>query len=153
MSVLGSPVFFVESTDIETLGCLQSIDGIFSEGPIRGDIIEQDWLPGAIWQRGEPGTYSFDVPLALSSPDPAHPYLYDPMWVVDVIKTWRGPQLTLERRVPLSGGTFRRETCQAVLVSPLPPNILGAKFARVVLVFQNLSGQWNVVSDGGGGGE
>lgn len=146
MSVLGMPVFFVNSTDIETLGCLQSLDGIYSEGPVRGDIIEQDWRPGAIWQRGEPATYSFDVPLALRSPNLAYPHLYDPLWVIDVIKTWRGPVLTLERRVPLAGGSgFRRETCQAVLVSQLQPTVLGAKFITVPLVFQNLSGTWAVI--------
>lgn len=137
--------FYVNSVDIESYGCITSWDGILSEGPVKGDVIEQDWLPGAIWQQGPPKVYSFEVPIAFKPSDIVNPELYSAVLALDAIKTWRGPLLTLERRVPISATTHRRQTASGVLVSDLNPRVQAGRFANVTLVFQQLSGIWATI--------
>lgn len=134
--------FYVNGTDIEALGCITSWDGILSEGPIRGDVIEQDWVAGAIWQQGMPKVYSFDVPIAFKPSSVVDPELYSAVLALDTIKSWRGPLLTLERRLPVSETTHRRQTASGVLVSDLNPRVQAGRFMTATLVIQQLSGSW-----------
>ena len=137
--------FYVNGTEISTLACVTSWDGIMSEGPIRGDVIEQDWLPGAIWQQGPAKVYSFEVPIAFRPSNVVNPELYDAVVALDTIKTWRGPLLALERWLPVSSTILRRQTASGILVSDLNPRVQAGRFATVTLVFQNTSGVWSTV--------
>jgi hypothetical protein len=128
--------FYVGATDVETIGCITSFDGIFSEGPYGGDLLEFDWVAGALWVQGPKRTYTFDVPLSLSGPTYA-----DTQAALTTIKTWRGTPLTLTRKYT-SGVTAKVETCSAVLVSELNPTLQLLRFGLVPLLFQNLSGTW-----------
>lgn len=139
--------FYVNSVDIETLGCVESWDGILAEGPIRGDVIEQDWVDGAIWQQGKVKTYSFEVPLTFHT-NVVNPLLADAILALDTIKTWRGPLLNFERRVPNNPAdvtSYRRQTSQGVLVSDLAPRVQAGRFVSVTLVFQNTKAVWTTV--------
>jgi hypothetical protein len=128
--------FYVNAVDVETVGCITSFDGIFSEGPISGDLLSFDWVDGALWVQGPRKTYTFDVPLSLTGPD-----FPDTQASLDIIKTWRGTPLTLTRKY-YSGLTLKSETCSAVLVSELNPTFQLLRFGLVPLIFQNLSGKW-----------
>ena len=128
--------FYVGTTDVETIACITSFDGIFSEGPYGGDLLEFDWVPGAIWVQGPKRTYTFDVPLSLSGP--TYP---DTQLALSTIKGWRGTPLTLTRKY-YSGLTLKSETCSAVLVSELNPTFQLLRFGIVPLLFQNLTGGW-----------
>ena len=133
--------FYVGATDIETLGCITSWDGILSEGPYAGDLIEFDWTAGAVWQQGERKTYSFSVPLQLAGPE-----LYQSIAALNTLKGWHGTSQTLTRKFPsgMSGNTltYTQQTCTAVLVSEINPVVTGGRFILVPLVWQNLSGKW-----------
>lgn len=136
--------FFIEGTDVSTLGCITSWDGILSEGPINADIIEQDWRDGATYQQGRPKVYSFDVPLSFYT-DVLSPELADAITALATIKTWRGPVLNVERRLPKRVGgviTTVREIAEAVLVSDLQVRVQAGRFASTTLIFQNLDGRW-----------
>jgi hypothetical protein len=129
--------FYVNATDVETVGCIMSFDGIFTEGPYGGDLLEFDWQPGAVWIPGPKKTYTFDVPLSLAGPTYA-----DTQAALTTIKLWRGQNLTLTRKY-MSGVTAKVETCTAVMISELSPTLQFMRFATVPLLFQNLSGGWS----------
>lgn len=129
-------VFKVSTTDVETYGCIQSWDGILSEGPYKGDIIEQDWVAGAVWVPGTKKVYSFDVPILLDAAT-----LDENIQSFDSIKAWQGTEYQLSRIFTVSTAS-RTQTCQGVMVSDLQPRVLAARFIKLTLVFQNLSGLW-----------
>lgn len=130
-------VFKVGVTDVSTVGCILSWDGIMSECSIKGDLIELDWVDGATFEEGPISTCSFDVPLLLEGPTLAESFAS-----LETVKGWRGTELTLTREY-YTGVTLVSETCTAVLVSELSPIIKAARFIKLVLVFQNLSGGWS----------
>lgn len=129
----------VSGTSLSTLALITSWEGILSDGPTRGDIIEQDWLPGALWQPGPAGTYSFEVPVTMLShtPDVA-------IGQLRTIQGWKGVQRTLTRQITVNGVAVS-ETCAAVMVNAVQVRWdlkLRSKI-DAVLVFQNLSGGWS----------
>lgn len=131
--------FKVGATDVETYGCIQSWDGILSEGPYKGDLIEQDWVAGAEWVKGTRKVYSFDVPILLDNEE------LDPNLVsFDAIKAWHGNIYTLSRIFTVNT-VVRTQVCQGVMVSDIQPNVLAGRFIKLTLVFQNLSGAWLTV--------
>ena len=67
----------VFTSRLPVFGCIEDWSGILSEGPISGDIIEQDWVDGAIWQQRCAKTYSFDVPFTGSRYNPINPNIWD----------------------------------------------------------------------------
>lgn len=136
--------FFIDSTDLGTLGCITSWDGILSEGPINADIIQQDWRDGAEYQQGHPKVYSFEVPLTFHT-DVLDPELADAVTALGTIKDWRGPILHAERQLPKRVGgviTTVREVADVVMVSDLQVRVQAGRFVSTVLVMQNLDGRW-----------
>lgn len=132
--------FFVGATDVETIGCITSLDGIFSEAPIGGDLLEFDWVPGGQWIMGPGQAYTFPVPLALGGPE-----FVNTVVALQTIKSWRGTPLTLTRKYYI--GTVAvpvlvTQTCSAVLTASLTPDVQLARFMNVNLLFQNLTGGW-----------
>jgi hypothetical protein len=129
------------------IGCIEDWAGILSEGAIGGDIIEQDWVDGAIWQQGMHKTYSFDVPFTALVSDAINPNIWDSYdHGIDVLKTFRGPLLTLRREFFDSAGTLaRREQAAGVLVTDLAMKVGIGRVLNTVAIFQQLSGKWTVV--------
>jgi hypothetical protein len=131
--------FRVSATDVETYGCIQSWDGILSEGPYKGDLLEQDWVAGAEWVGGPRKVYSFDVPILLDA-DTLDANLVS----LDAIKAWHGNTYTLYRIFTVNS-VVRTQVCTGVMVTDVQPNVLAGKFIKITLVFQNLSGYWYTV--------
>jgi hypothetical protein len=136
--------------DFDTsIGCVEDWSGLLSEGPIGGDIIEQDWVDGAIWQRGPNKTYSFDVPFTALTMDTINPNIWQSYGAgvsgIDVLKTFRGPLLTLRREFyDKTGVLARREQAAGVLVTDLAMKVGIGRVINSTCVFQNLSGKWIV---------
>jgi hypothetical protein len=131
--------FQVGATDVETYGCIQSWDGILSEGPYKGDLLEQDWVAGAEWVGGPRKVYSFDVPILLDAET-----LDANLVSLDAIKAWHGNTYTLYRIFTVNA-VSRTQACTGVMVTDIQPNVLAGKFIKITLVFQNLSGYWYTV--------
>lgn len=130
----------------DSIGYIEDWSGMLSEGPVGGDIIEQDWTDGALWQQGKSKTYSFDVPFtALVSTTLTEPNLWDSYsnGGIELLKTFRGPQLTLRREfIDASGNLVRQEQAIAVLVTDLATTVGLGRVIHGVAVFQNLTGYW-----------
>ena len=128
----------INGTDVQTWAAITSAEGLLSNAPQRADIIEQDWVNGAIYQAGPKKTYSFDVPVIMrsSQQDVAFAQLR-------ALQAFVGTQVTLTRRLVVSGATIN-ETCQAVMVNAVQVQWDFTRRAQVraVLVFQQLSGVW-----------
>ena len=126
------------------IGCIENWAGILSEGPIGGDIIEQDWVDGAIWQQGPNKTYSFDVPFTALVSDTVNPNVWDSYdHGIDVLKTFRGPLLTLRREFfDSTGALVRREQAAGVLVTDLSLQVGIGRVLSTSAIFQNMSGKW-----------
>jgi hypothetical protein len=132
----------VDGVSLQSLGLIVSAEGLLSTGPTKGDLILQDWTPGAIWQQGPPDTYSFEVPVVMKS------RLQDvAIGMLRTLQSWQGTKRTLIRRLTVDGVQIE-ETCQAVIVSA--PQVVWDFRERqkisCVLVFQNLSGVWDAVA-------
>jgi len=135
--------------DFDTsFGCIEDWSGILSEGPIAGDIIEQDWVPGAIWQRGPAKTFSFDVPFTALVSTPTNPNIWDSYSNgMAALKLYRGPLLTLRREFYDTVGTrVMREQAAGVLVTDLAMKVGIGRVLNTACVFQHLSGEWLEVS-------
>jgi len=136
-------------TDFDlNIGCIEDWAGILSEASISGDIIAQDWVDGAIWQQGPKKTYSFDVPFTALVSDAVNPNVWDSYsHGIDVLKTFRGPLLTLRREFFSSAGTrVRREQAAGMLVTDLAMKVGIGRVLSSTCVYQNLSGKWTGVS-------
>ena len=131
----GIDTLLIEGTDIQTWAAITSAEGLLSNPPQRGDIIEQDWVDGAIWQKGPKGTYTFEVPIIMrsSQQDVALGQLRD-------IQAYVGDQVTLTRRLVVDGATIN-ETCEAVMANAVQVQWGFERRAqiRAVLIFQSLS--------------
>jgi hypothetical protein len=136
--------------DFDTsIGCVTDWAGLLSEGPIGGDIIEQDWVDGAIWQMGPNKTYSFDVPFTALVTDTVNPNIWESYGTttgIGLLKTFRGPLLTLRREFyDKLGALVRREQAAGVLVTDLAPRVGIGRVISTTCVFQNISGKWIAV--------
>lgn len=129
----------INGVDIREWAYITDASGLISNGPQKGDIIEQDWLPGAIWQKGPKGTYSFPVPVIMVSreEDVAQGQLHD-------LQAFVGDQVTLTRRLTRRGVDVA-ETCQAVMASAVQVSwdFDRRQQLRAALVWQQLSGVWS----------
>jgi hypothetical protein len=101
----------INGTDIRTWGYVMSAEGLLSEAPAKGDLVERDFADGAVWQPGPRGPYTFEVPVMMRSrvTDVALGQLRD-------LQAFIGVQVTLTRRLTVDGVDIA-ETCQAVMVS------------------------------------
>lgn len=129
----------VDGVDLQTYGWIVSAEGLLATGPYRGDLILQDWVPGAIWQPGPRDTYSFEVPVLMTSPQQDIA-----LGRLRAIQAWQGDQKTLTRRLTVYG-TEISETCQAVMVNAVQVSWDFGQRSKVgaVLVWQNLTGGWS----------
>jgi len=125
----------IEGTDVRTWGEISSAEGLLTNAPARGDLIEQDWVVGAIWQAGPAGAYTFDVPLILSAAT-QDARLGD----LRALQAYVGTQVTLTRRLTVDGADID-DTCEAVLVNAQPVwDFSTRNIMRAILMFQALTG-------------
>lgn len=130
----------------DSVGCITDWSGILSEGPIKGDIIEMDWLDGAEYQQGPAKPYSFDVPFAARVTNEVNPSIWDSYQAVLTIKPYRGPLLVMRREFYGALGTLQRaEQARGVLINDLTATVSIGRLITMPAVFQNLSGVWTVV--------
>lgn len=129
--------------DFDSFACIERWDGILSEGPIKGDIIEMDWRDGAEWQRGPAKPYSFDVPFTCLVSVANNPNIWDSYSGFTVLKPYRGPLLILRREFyNTSGILVRADQTRGVLINDLPARIGVGRVVSGTAVFQNLGGAW-----------
>ena len=101
----------VDGVPLSDYAWIVSAEGLLSTGPSRGDLIELDFQPGAVWQPGPAGTHLFEVPVVMNTPvqDVA-------LGKLRIIQSWEGVQRTLVRRLTVDGVQIS-DTCQAVMAS------------------------------------
>ena len=130
-----------------TFGSVGDWSGILSEGPVKGDLIEFDYVDGAMWQQGPRSIYSFDVPYTSLNADPAcQPNLWDSYQGVNSLRSYQGPLLTMRRIFfDKDGVEVRRDQAFGVLVNDLPVTSIEGRILQSVAVFQNTSGSWTAV--------
>jgi hypothetical protein len=139
--------------DFDTnFGCIEDWSGLLSEGPIGGDIIEQDWTEGALWQQGVSKTYSFDVPFTALVGNAVNPNIWDSYHNgIFRLKQYRGPLLTMRRDIyDDTGVLMERVQAVGVLVTDLSMKVGIGRVLSSVAVFQNLSGGWPFSQSEGG---
>lgn len=125
----------INGADVQTWAAIVSAEGLLSNPPIRADILEQDWVAGALVQIGPKKTWTFEVPLICrsSQQDIA-------LGQLRALQAFTGTQVTLTRRLVVNGATVN-ETCQAIMINS--PQVVW-DFARraqirAVLLFQGLT--------------
>ena len=135
LTCVGVDTLLVDGADVQTWCAITSAEGLLSNPPQRGDLIEQDWVAGAIWQAGPKDAWTFDVPVIMrsSQQDVALAQLRQ-------LQSWQGTVRTLTRRLVVNGATIN-ETCTAVMVNSPQVQWDFSRRAqiRAVLVFQGLT--------------
>lgn len=125
----------INGVDIQTWCAITSAEGLLSNPPQKGDVIEQGWTDGAIWQKGPKGPYTFEVPVIMRSSEQDVA-----LGQLRALQAMVGDQKTLTRRLVVNGVTIN-ETCQAVMANAVQVNWSFAKRAQVraVLIWQALT--------------
>lgn len=133
------PDFLIDTTDVQDNAHITDWSGILSDGPTRGDLIEKDYVPGAVWQPGPAGTYSYDVPVTMKSH--THDVAVGQLRTLQALK---GVQRTFSRTL-LVNGVSTTETHEGVIISAVQvSNDLRVKNKiDAMLIIQNLSGGWS----------
>ena len=124
----------IDGTDIRTWAYITSAEGLLSEGPQKGDLIEQNWVDGAIWQQGPKGPWTFEVPVVMKSrqQDVA-------LGQLRALQALVGVQRVLTRHLTVNGASVS-ETCQAVMANAVQVswNFSNRQRIDAVLVWQAL---------------
>jgi hypothetical protein len=128
----------INGTDIRTWAYITNAEGLLGNAPQKGDLIEQDWVAGAIWQKGPKGTYSFDVPVVMKSRVQT-----EALAQLRALQAFVGDQYTLTRRLTVNSVDVT-ETCQAVMINAVSVtwNFANRERLDALLLFQNLSAGW-----------
>lgn len=133
------PDYLIDATDVQDHAHITDWSGIYTDGPTRGDLVEFDGLPGAVWLPGETGTYSYEVPVTMLS------HTHDvALHQLRTLQALRGVQRTFSRTL-LVNGVSVTETHEGVIVSAIRvSNDLRVKSKiDAVLIVQNLDGGWS----------
>ena len=105
----------IDGTDLSTGAYITSWDGILSAQPYRGDLIELDFVAGAVWEPGEAAAYTFEVPLVMRSQD--HNVAVSQMRTIQAFADGDEHRIT---RVFTSNTTAVTESCDGVVTSATP---------------------------------
>jgi len=105
----------IAGTDLSTTAHITSWEGILLAQPYRGDLIELDFVAGAVWEPGEAAAYTFEVPLVMKSqvPDTA----VGQMRTIQAYADGTEKRIT---RVFTSTTTTVTESCDGVVTSATP---------------------------------
>lgn len=128
----------IGGTNLSTTAHITSWEGILTEGPTRGELIELDFVAGAVWQGTLAGAYQFDVPLVMKSQDVPTAVAH-----AKAIQALRGTVTTVTRVYTTSAGTVT-ETCQGIVSDALPLvwDLRQRNKIGLLLTITNLSGGW-----------
>jgi hypothetical protein len=126
----------IDGHDVQDYAYITSVEGLWSNGPFKGDLIEQDWRDGALWRGGPRAPHTFEVPLLMRDDLSEGQRTHQLRW----LQAWEGQTVTLTRRL-VDGLADVSETCQAVVASAVQIdwNFESRRFMRAVMVFQTLS--------------
>ena len=140
---MSTPTVKIGGTDLGTSAYITSWDGILMKAPTRGDLIELDFIAGAVWQQGPVGSYDFEIPMVAKSQDPAT--AVSQSRAVQALVT--GATQTIRREF-YNGTAFVMETCSGVISQAIPLDWdLGVRSkVGMVLICTNLSGTWTTVT-------
>lgn len=111
ISCVGIDTLLVNGVDLQTVCAITSAEGLLSNPPQKGDVIEMDWVDGAVYQKGPKGPYTMEVPVIMraSQQDVA-------LGQLRTLQAMVGDQKTLTRRLVVNGVTIN-ESCEAVMVN------------------------------------
>jgi hypothetical protein len=131
----------IGGTNLGTTAYITSWEGILQSAPYRGDLIELDFVAGAVWQAGPVAAYDFEVPLVMKSQDHNTAVQH-----ALAILALAGTQTTVTR-VFTSGASTVTQTCQGIIKEaiPLEWDLAFRSRVGVTLVITNLSGTWTTV--------
>jgi hypothetical protein len=134
-----TPTVKIGGTDLSLTAHITSWDGILMKAPTRGDLIELDFIAGAVWQQGPVGSYDFEVPLVMKSQDPATAVGQ----ALDIQALATGATTTIRREF-YDGTTFVMQACQGVISQAIPLNwdLTMRSKVGLVLICTNLDGAW-----------
>ena len=126
----------IDGHDVQDYALITSVEGLWANGPFKGDLIEQDWRDGAVWQAGPRGPHTFEVPLLMRDDLSEGQRTHQLRW----LQAWEGQTVTVTRRL-VDGLADVSETCQAVVASAVQIdwNFESRRFMRAIMVFQALS--------------
>lgn len=105
----------IGGVDLSSTAYITSWEGIFQSPPYRGDLIELDFTTGAVWEPGEVGTWTIDVPLVMKS--------HDVPTAVASMRTIQGYADGTEKRITrvfTSGTSTVTESADGVVTSATP---------------------------------
>jgi hypothetical protein len=105
----------IGTTDLSDTAYITSWEGILNAAPYRGDLVELDFRPGAVWQPGEVGAWTFEVPLVMRSQDTGTAVAQ--MRAIQALCD--GEEHTVVRTFT-SGTASVSESCQGVVTSATP---------------------------------
>jgi len=136
---MSGETFKIAGTDLSTSAHIVSWDGILMKAPTRGDLIELDFVAGAVWQQGPVGSYDFEIPLVMKSQDPGTAVAQ-----ARTIQALATGAITTFRREFYNGTTFVMETCSGVINQAIPLDWVLMMRSKVgmVLICTNLDGVW-----------
>jgi hypothetical protein len=140
---MSTPTVKIGGTDVGTYAYITDWSSILQKPPTKGDLIELDFVAGAVWQQGQAGSYDFEIPLVMKSQDAGT--------AVGQARTVQGlctGATTTIRREFYSGTTFVMESCSGVISQALPLNWDLSMRSKVglVLICTNLSGTWTTTT-------
>ena len=140
---MSTPTFKIGGTDLSLTAHIVSWDGILMKAPTRGDLIELDFIAGAVWQQGPVGSYDFDVPLVMKSQDPG-----TAVGQAVAIQALATGATTTFRREFYSGTSFVMQACSGVISQAIPLDWDLSVRSRVgmVLICTNLDGVWTTTT-------
>lgn len=127
----------IGTLDVSTVAYIEDASGLLGVGPYRGDLIELDFVAGAVWEAGEVGTYSFDLPLLLKGADESA--------ILANFRTLQALQDGVAKTITrtFTAGSAVSESCTGVVTLVQPAWDFGmAKAFRVILIVQVLT-EWS----------
>ena len=140
---MSTPTVKIAGTDLTTTMHITNWDGILMKPPTRGDLIELDFVAGAVWQQGPAGSYDFEIPMVAKSQDPA-----TAVSQARAVQALCSGAAQAIRREFYNGTTFVMESCSGVINQAIPLNWDLAMRSKVglVLIVTNLSGTWTTTT-------
>lgn len=126
----------IGALDISTVAYITDARGLLQNGPVRGDLIELDFVPGAVWEPGEFGTYSFLLPVLCKGADESARLAN--FRTIQALQD--GATRTLTRTFTAGSAVSESCTCVVTLAEPAWDFGMADKF-EVLLVIQVLT-EW-----------
>lgn len=133
----------VNGTDLRTLTGIRVLHmDLYSPGVRRGQL---DTVPGRMGQLGAAlplDAYNFTVGVIIDGAD-VETWTANLANLASVLGTITDPRVTLERRLPVSGGGYKAMTANGLFAGGINPTMFpGLVSGQTELQFANLDGAW-----------